>query len=111
MCIRDRFLIQPIWSRRASLCAVPSALTVLPATAAKALDAVSYTHLDVYKIQVHAAAFFQDKLHDIPDVFPRKHNEHLDDRFPDFLNFLRFREQDVYKRQERSFFMRAILAD
>ena len=34
-----RFLIQPIWSRRASLCAVPSALTVLPATAAKALDA------------------------------------------------------------------------
>ena len=42
---------------------------------------------------VHAAAFFQDKLHDIPDVFPRKHNEHLDDRFPDFLNFLRFREQ------------------
>ncbi|CDB54753.1 unknown [Akkermansia muciniphila CAG:154] len=29
-----RFLIQPIWSRRASFWAVPSALTVLPAAAA-----------------------------------------------------------------------------
>ena len=34
-----RFLIQPIWSRRASLCAVPSALTVLPAAAAMAREA------------------------------------------------------------------------
>ena len=34
-----RLRIHPIWSRRASFWAVPSALTVLPATAANALDA------------------------------------------------------------------------